>query len=263
MRVRRWIGFIVLTVVVAGCLPMPPSNPSPPQIDSIVVAPDPVVAGSPFTVTISATDDIAVTAITFEIRTPSALNTATDLAYPHLTCDNPAFTPQPTVTRTVTCSLPSFVPNGAWRLWAFASDGGTPGAGSSPRTTFAVTGGSEDRQPPVVEYQAVSPRPAVLGQPFQVTVRISDAHLLPPTPTDFQVSNIVDTSAPNPAPYAFWPCPTVVPTQVSPTLQEWVFTCTVPATAVAASYGGFMHVEDAIGYDLGVFTDQFQIVAAP
>ena len=265
VRGQRWMGFAITVVVVmvaAGCLPMPPSNPSPPLVEAVVVSPDPVVAGAPFTVTVSASDDVAVTGLRIEIRTPSALNSATDLVYPHVTCDDPPFTPQPSVTRTFTCSLPSFVPNGAWRLWAFASDGGTPGAGSSPRTTFGVTGGSEDRQAPVLEYQSITPSPVVIGQPFQVTLRVSDEHPLAPAPTAFQVSNIVDTSSPHPSPYAAWPCPPVAPTQLTPTLQEFVFTCVVPPTAVLGSYGGFMLVLDAIGYDLGAFIDPFTVVAA-
>jgi hypothetical protein len=55
----------------------------------------------------------------------------------------------------------------------------------------------------------------------------------------------------------------VTPTPVSPTVEEFAWTgCLIGPPAVAAQYGGFMHVFDAIGHDQAAWPG-FDVVAAP
>jgi hypothetical protein len=259
---RRWALLppvvVVVMVIAAGCIPAPPSNPMPARIDSVVVAPGPVVAGAPFTVSVTASDESIVSAIDIEIRPPVRLNSAEDPPYPHLTCDAPPFTAGPVATRVFTCTLPAFVPNGAWRLTTVVRDQIGPTVSSS---TFDLVGGSDDNEPPVVESTVVSPNPVVVGQPFSVTIRISDDHLSF-DPQEFTSRNIT-YQVPNPPPQVEWSCGKVTPTQVSPTVEEFAWTgCLIGPPAVAAQYGGFMQVFDAIGHKLTVWPD-FDVVAAP
>jgi hypothetical protein len=257
---KRWVLLppLVVVVVAAGCIPAPPSNPSPAKIDSVVVAPGPVVAGVPFTVSVTASDETTVSAIDIEIRPPARLNSAYDPTYPHLTCDDPPFTAGPVASQVFTCTLPDFVPNGAWRLTTLVRDQIGLTVSSS---TFDLVGGSDDNEPPVVVSEVVSPDPVVVGQPFSVTIRISDDHLRF-DPQEFTSRNIT-YQVPNPPPQVEWSCGKVTPTQVSLTVEEFAWTgCLIGPPAVPAQYGGFMQVFDAIGHSTAVWP-YFDVVAAP
>ena len=223
------------------------------------MSPEPVVAGSPFTVSVTASDNSIISTLDIEIRPPYRLEPASDPPYPYVSCDGGPFTPQPVVTREFTCTLPAVVPNGEWRVDVWATDDELPGFGVREQSTFHLIGGSEDRDDPVLESVVVSPDPVVVGQPFSVTIRASDEHPGPTVPTSLTLQNIVDPE--NPSPRVEWPCGEVAPTEVSPTVREWAFTgCVIGPDAVLGSYSGFMLAEDAIGHRLAVHP-HFDVVA--
>lgn len=253
--VRRWslIPFLLVVVVAAGCQPPPPPGWVAPTISAIAVAPSPVVAGAPFSVSVTASDDTVVTGITIEIRPPYRLNPVMNDPYPHVECETGPFTPGPLVTVDYTCTLPSFVPNGTWSIEARATDDAATQYVGHRGGEFDVVGGSEDREDPVLVSVEHTPTTPVLGEPFSVTVRVEDEHPRPPAPTRLSYANIVDVQASDPPPRITWYCEDATPTQVTSTLQEWVFTCVIGPDAVTGRYGGFMKVEDAIGHDLPVW----------
>lgn len=259
MRRWSWVPLLSLVLVAASCIPAPPPAWVAPTVLSIDVAPGPVVAGAPFTVAVTASDDHVVWDINIEIRPPYRLNPATDKPYPHVQCAaTTEVVPGPLVTREFSCTLPSFVPNGSWNLDVTVADDGHPYQGHATRT-FEVVGGSEDRAKPVFELAEVSPDTVVAGVPFNISLQVSDEH--PSSdPVQVTVANIVDVQAPNPAPWVQWDCGFVTPTTLTPTLQEMVFTCLVGPEAALGSYSAFVRVEDAIGHDT-VRRISFQVVA--
>lgn len=259
MRRSALIALSLVALVVAACQPEPPPASSLPKVQSIVVSPGTVVAGSTFTVVVTATDDVQVGQIDLTLHTPYAFNGWSG-AYPYADCTGAPFVAAPSVTREFTCRLPAIVANGQWRAEVFAGNAPVSGYGTRGKTTFEVVGGSEDRVAPVLVSESVSPSPAVVGQPFTVTVRISDEH--PSTaPREFFVANS-SYGIPNPPPRVEWSCGESTPTPVTATLQEFVFDCLIGDGAAVGTYGGYLHIEDAIGHGDGIFT-QFQVVAAP
>jgi hypothetical protein len=101
----------------------------------------------------------------------------------------------------------------------------------------------------------------VVGQPFSVTIRVSDDHLSF-DPQEFTSANIT-YQVPNPPPRVEWSCGKVTPTQVTPTVEEFAWTgCLIGPPAAAARYGGFMLVFDAIGHKTAVWP-YFDVVATP
>ena len=134
------VMLLVSAVALAGCVQPPPSTPpsgpsAPAGVESLSVSPDPVVAGSTFTFTVTASDDIAVTQIEWRLLPPTGVGA--------VECEG-AFTPQPTVTVVHTCTMPADALNGTWSLGARAFDGEIRG-GMTPfaAARFEVVGGSE------------------------------------------------------------------------------------------------------------------------
>ena len=135
------VTLFVAAVALSGCVQPPPATPpsgpsAPAGVESMSVSPTPVVAGETFTVTISASDDIAVTDIEWRLLPPTGTET--------VECDG-GFTPQPTVTAVYTCTMPSTALNGNWSLGARAFDGEVRGGMTPFRgQLFEVVGGSDD-----------------------------------------------------------------------------------------------------------------------
>jgi hypothetical protein len=261
--VKQWklIPIVLVTLAAATACPgLSYPNPPGPTLTSLVVSQDTVTAGTPFTVTVSATDTHSPVAIAEVFLQPT-----TDQAYGASFCDNPAVTPGADVTVVFTCALPDFVPNGAWKVSAYVDDeipdgpeGLSNGAGST--VLINVVGGSEDRQAPVRVSDVISPDPVVLGQPFSYTVQVSDDHLVF-DPQLMTSANIVNVQVPNPPPRVVWSCGSVTPTQISPTVEQFAWTnCVIGPNAVATQYSAFMHVADEYGHDLG-FWHYFDVVA--
>ena len=248
---RRWATVLIamaLVTVASACFPQPPSTA---DITSIVVSPDPVVAGAPFTVTVTATDPVDVRAMLKEFRaTPPFWNDSTYT--PPVTCDDPPITAAPTVTQVFTCTLGALAPNGRWAVMISAAGGGS--YWTQQYEYFQVTGGSDDLQPPMVVSQTFSPNPIVAGQPFDYTLRVSDDHLAAPAPTTLYFANAYDPQAPSPV--VHWDCGPTTPVVITPTVEEFHFTgCEVGAGAALGTYGGLVVVKDTIGNQLAVWPE--------
>ena len=251
---RRWATVLIamaLVTVASACFPQPASTV---VITSIVVSPDPVVAGAPFTVTVTATDPVDVRAMLKEFRaTPPFWNDGSYI--PPVTSDDPPITAAPAVTQVFTCTLGTLAPNGRWAVMVSVSNGDSS-YWTQQYEYFQVTGGSDDLQPPTVVSQTFSPSPVVAGQPFAYTLRVSDDHLAAPAPTTFYFANIVDPQASNPPPRVSWDCGPTTPVVITPTVEEFDFTgCEVGAGAALGTYGGFMAVKDTIGNQLAVWPE--------
>jgi hypothetical protein len=259
---RRWLSVLLmggLMVVPAACI-ADPRPPSTARITSIVASQDPVVAGTPFTLTVTATDPVAVTRVMLnpaDVRPPAPYGSSYD---PPLTCNREAsFTPAPVITAVFTCTFGTLAVNGTWTFTFLAGGGGD--FWSTGGVSFVLTGGSDDKEPPTVVSQTYSPEPVVVGQPFDYTLQVSDDHLADPAPTSLSVSNDFDPADPHPR--VDWTCGLVTPRLITPTLAEYDFTgCVIGPDAVLGPYSGFVYIEDQIGNESGVRSG-FQVVATP
>ena len=213
------LSVVVLSLAAAACQPTPPPGWTEPEIVDVAVNPSPVVAGSPFTVTVTAEDTQIVTFIRMEIRPTYPINPVIR-PYPSVVCDDPPLTPAATVTQTFTCSMPEFSPNGEWALTVHVYNSVGDGFAAEETISLELVGGSEDRDPPVVESYTFTPDPVVRGEPYSLVVRISDEHLSAPEPIYMNLRDIVDPTLPPPQISVGWPCGTSTPIFVSPTEIE-------------------------------------------
>lgn len=168
----------VLTVVATACQPPPPPYYQPSKVLDFSIS-ESVVAGDDLTVTVTASDDVAIRAFSVGFTVPETVAFQYDgfSAAPIITCDIPTFEPQPLVSVEFTCATPDWAPNGAWIAQVVVHDGGDAyeTRASAP---FELSGGSDDVSPPtVVSYQA-SPDPVVVGETVSFTVRVTDEHPL-------------------------------------------------------------------------------------
>jgi hypothetical protein len=208
------------------------------------VSPDPVVAGEPFTVDVTATDQVSVTGIAIVIDPPVGLpNSTVKWA---ATCEGGEFTPEAASARSFTCTVPDQAPNGTWLLTATAASGAAPGFSGRTNSTFEVTGGSDDHAAPALVGIEISPNPVIIGEPFSVTIRASDEHHRAPAPASLG-ANIVIPAPPEGT--VNWTCSPATPTWFADTVLEWRFTdCMIPAGSSPWTYAGGLRVEDALGY---------------
>jgi hypothetical protein len=245
--VRRWLGVVAIgasALIATSCLPPPPPGWVPPIITA-VVSPDPVVAGQPFTIEVTATANTTVRSIDIELRRPVGAPSSSS-PYPGAGCVPGDLVPDLSVTQTFTCTLPPLVPNGEWRLQAFAANDGSSIYRGSASFVFQVTGGSDDLAAPALESVEISPNPVVIGEPFSVTMRAVDDHHAPPAPTTLG-ANIVIPAPPGAT--VSWTCSPVTPTPISDTVLEWHFTdCLIPAGSSPWTYAGGIQVIDQLGY---------------
>ena len=137
----RAIGIALLLATVAvACLPPPPAPAGhiAPIIESIVVSPDPVTTGEPMTISVVATDDGPVSALTFDFNILAGPFDAGGYPGPgYTTLDaasagcSPAAAQQigeNRVSVTRTCTVPGGSPIGEWRSSVTVSDGVPNGA---------------------------------------------------------------------------------------------------------------------------------------
>lgn len=243
---RRLVGVTATgaaLLLVAACQPPPPPGWVPPVV-SAVVAPDPVVAGEPFSIEVTATADTPILSTAVQLYRPIGAPRASS-PYPDAGCVGGDLTAGPAVRQTFTCTLPPLAPNGEWRVQAFAVNEGSGGYRGSGSTTFQVTGGTDDLAPPALESVEISPQPVVVGQPFSVTLRAVDEHHVAPAPTTLS-ANIVIPAPPEGT--VSWSCSPVTPTPLGDTVLEWRFTdCLIPAGSSPWTYAGGIRVQDALG----------------
>jgi hypothetical protein len=244
---RRFVAMAVIgagVLLAAACQPPPPSGWVAPVV-SAVISPDPVVAGQPFTIEVTATANtpVLVTAVQLyrPIGTPGAAS-----PYPDAGCIAGDLAPGLSVTQTFTCTLPTTAPNGQWRVSATATNEGSGGYRGGGDFSFDVTGGSDDLAPPALESVEISPQPVVIGQPFSVTLRSFDDHHAAPAPTTLG-ANIVLPAPPGGT--VNWSCSAVTPSAISDTVLEWRFTdCLIPEGSSPWTYAGGIQVVDQLGY---------------
>lgn len=167
-----------LSLLATACPEPPPTGWKPPVVQSIVVAPAEVVAGTDFTVTATVTDDNIVRGVSFLLYTgaPGVLATPR-----WIDCEQDPVVPAPTVVAVLRCAMPDYAPNGSWNVVVGAGDGeytppGPQSVGSKIQN-FVVTGGANDDQAPVVGPLVLDPSPLVAGVPFTITVDVSDDRL--------------------------------------------------------------------------------------
>jgi hypothetical protein len=208
------------------------------------VSPDPVQAGEPFIVEVDAVHDDPISEITLQIQPP--IGVPSNPMFSEVTCEGGPYSPAAMATRSFTCRVPELAPNGDdWRLVASARSSSAPSYVGQVRSTFSVAGGSDDRSAPVLVSAHVSPRPAVIGQPFTITFRVADDNHQPPQPTTIGANIVIPAPPVNPE----WGCSPVTPTPVSATELEWQFTdCLIPAGASPWTYAAGIWVTDALGY---------------
>ena len=144
---RRLVGLLTASLaatVLAGCQPPPPSEWVAPDVMA-TVSPDPVVAGEPFTVEVTAIAPDPLTRVDIAIRPPKRTD-VTDPPYPGLTCTTDDLVPAPTVTRTYDCVMPDGAPNGQWYLTAIAMNPEGGGYQGAQYSNFTVVGGEDDQE---------------------------------------------------------------------------------------------------------------------
>lgn len=259
---RLFFGpIVVLLLAAVACLPPPPPGSTTPEITEVVVTPHPVVAGEPFTVRVSATDDEIVDEARIVIQPRYAIDGHAPKPYEHVECDDPPITPAEVVTVQYTCTMAEFSPNGEWSLEVHV---GHQGSSYEAREihTVELTGGSEDREPPVLESLVISPDPIVRGEPYSITMRLSDQHLTL-EPRSIGLANesyVLDPDAP---PRVYWPCGEVAPTLVGPNAMElhWE-NCIIGTDAVLGNYYTYFEVTDQIGHPTSFYPGA-QVVPAP
>lgn len=251
---------VVFGLVLVACLPPAPPGWTAPEITSIELVPEPV-AGEPFVIRVTAEDDEIVNAIRIEIEPDYAIDGYSPKPYGQVDCDEPPVAAGPVVTVEFTCTMASFSPNGPWSLSVFASNVRSSTSQWEMRT-FELTGGSEDREPPVLESLVISPSPIVRGEPYSVTMRISDEHLVM-EPRSFGLRNETDVIDPEAPPGVYWPCGEVEPTVLSPTEMELHWDgCVIGPDAVLGDYYSYVAFPDRIGHPLSFYA-RVDVVAAP
>lgn len=250
MKRTMVLSILVALLSAVACQPTPPPAWTAPTIVDISVEPEPVVAGEPFTVTVTAHDDQIVDLVRMAIR-PPYLIAGVDDPYSNVVCDDPPATSAATVTITFTCTMADFSPNGTWRLTVNVYNRLDPRFSAEETVGFELVGGSEDRQRPLVESYAFTPDPIVRGEPYSLVVRITDEHVAPPKPIYMNLRDIVDHSLPPPQISVAWPCGTSTPSIVSPTEIELRWDgCVVGPDAKLGRYRTslFPFVVDLIGH---------------
>ena len=245
---KRWALLFLCagSMVLASCQAVPPPRIliDPPTIDLIEVPSGPVVAGEPFTVTVTASDNVSVSVEDLRLSAPFLpwRYYWEQVPIPGVSCVGVDVEPQPVVSRQFTCTVATTVPNGTWYAWTMVADDLHQRVeGSSP--SFEVIGASDDREGAVQESVEFSSNPVERGQPLRAIVRTSDEN-------------------PDPAPVEFYlqryggvpriPCGTVTPTQLTSTVQEWVVDCVVGTEHAAGTYFLLGPVFDLIGNYMGV-----------
>jgi hypothetical protein len=235
------VVFVVFGVAACDGPYLPPGWKAP-IVESVVVAPAPVVAGQPFTVTVRASDDKHVKSISLYFLGPHPDR----WDHMNVPCQNSPITPQPVVTTEFDCTMPAIAPNGDWTMAVTACDGevecqeyGGLGGGGYATTTFGVTGGTDDDQPPALVSADFSPENLTVGVPFSVTLTISDDHLVPNLPQ--QVIEIGPIAVSGKTYY----CDETSRAQPSGTEDQFTFAC--PAVSVVADYRFDYGIADQIG----------------
>ncbi len=251
---KRWLPLLVIPIMLlstaGACDPPPPAGWQAPDVEDVLITPDPVVAGAPFTISAVLSDDEDVDRFFLDVRDPTGDES------PVLDCEVPEIDPQPVVLVEVPCTLPDYALNGTWSARLSAYDDDYPGAGRAD-VTFEVTGGSNDTAAPVLESAIIEPAVPVVGEPFTVVVRASDDHLVVPphggSLRSYQVG------APSPP---YWVCELTSVQALSTTLQESTFTCPGAPELAAGPYWLQYILADANGTRDGARVD-FEKVAAP
>ena len=247
LRLAGLLTAAVVAFVLVGCRPPPAPGWVPPVVTA-TVSPDPVVAGEPFTVEVTAVDTITVTSVGVLIRPPTHLWEGAAVCVPG------DFAPAPTVTRLFECNIPAHAPNGSWFITASAMNerSTTPDYAGGWSSTITVVGGEDDQMPPALDSVEVSPSPVVIGEPFSVTIRAFDEHHLPPSPT--MLSPQFHIPAPPAGQLSSFGCAATTPTVVDATLLEWRFTgCSIPVGSSPFDYGAGFWLTDTLGYDGHIF----------
>jgi hypothetical protein len=256
---KRWRPVLVIPILVlitaGACDPPPPAGWQPPDVESITITPEPVIAGAPFTISAVVSDDEQVARVHLKVLDPRGQES------PVLDCEVPELDPQPIVLVEIPCTLPDFALNGTWELVINAYDGewaaGHGGGAGWARATFEVAGGSNDAAAPVLESATIEPATPVVGEPFTVVVRASDENLVVPPHAGTLRSYKV--GAPRPP---YWVCDVTSVQLLSPTLQESTFVCPGAAELGAGPYWLQFVLADANGNRDGARVD-FDKVAAP
>lgn len=178
----RWnvLGVMAALVMLAAtaCQPPPPPYYQPAKVLSYEVSGS-VVAGDDLTVSITASDDVAIHGFRMDFTVPETVAFGYDGFSPAeiITCDIPAFTAQPLVSVDFTCSTPEWAPNGTWDATITVLDGGDAYQARAT-STFDLSGGSDDVSPPTVVSYEAGPNPATVGDTVTFTVRVTDEHPL-------------------------------------------------------------------------------------
>lgn len=242
MQRTKWmlIGFVAM-VGVACQPPQPPASYVAPVIDSVVISPNPVTAGSTVQITIRAHDDETITGVTHNgFRLPQGTSiSASDAA-----CSS--FSVQPdgpgAIVATSTCTIPSAGNNGTWTVMFNVVDS-QQWAGGLGSATFQVVGGGDDVTGPAIQsaqyYPGTSNSPATN---ITFRARLTDAtapiHVLfwEPYPTlyDTAFQHIMACSGPTFAP-------------ISAGVVEMVVGCTGNPTNPPGPYSGSVRVYDGLG----------------
>lgn len=235
---RRWMvlaaAAVMMVVTSAGaCQPSPPYWTAP-EVLSVQLSEPVIAAGSTFTVATTVSDDHVVRALALRFMIePGQVRT--------IECDQPTFEPADVVSVEFICTMPEYANNGPWTVDVRADDGEAPkGEANSGygwgTAEFEVTGGTDDREVPVVEEMSIDPTPLAVGQPYHVTLRLADDHL-----RDVDGPELLTVVGPS------WNrnCTEESSTRLTPTQHEWVFRCqAVPSTG---EYLAIREFADAIG----------------
>ncbi len=231
---KRWLplAFVAgMLVTTAGvCAPPPPIGWEPPVVEEIVISPDPVVPGQPFTVRLVASDDNQVAGVRFYLHHPIGFEMFDNSAE----CEPVSIEPAPRVEVEATCSLPVWASNGTWRVFASVSDGEyspVESSGTGGFAYFEVAGGDPDDEPPTLEWIRVEPEPAVAGQPFEISLRMTDERLIIPSST-----RSITVYEAGPQPVRGWQCPETYRSATSGPEVEMTFSCTPPEWVTPGVY---------------------------
>ncbi|MGB3411065.1 MAG: hypothetical protein WBA45_07685 [Microthrixaceae bacterium] len=218
----------------------------------LTVSPEPVSAGSTFKVSATVTDDNVVTHANVRFEQPNGPDTRV------VSCTIPPLQPQPVVQFEATCTMADFALNGTWTVLVYAYDGEVPTyegvGGGGATTTFEVTGGSNDQSPPEIESITYTPTSPIAGEPFTLTIRTRDEHLVSPAEGGYMGYTYVGA-------LRKWDCEALRPgIDISPTVQEWVSTCPGVPELGPGTYNSHFVLADLNGNVLSRF-DEFEMVA--
>lgn len=251
MKRLAMVALLAVVLVAVGCGTPPPQYWKPPVVQSLVVSTNTIVAGSAFSVTVTATDDHAVDRVGF------LFYDATNNGPMHVSCVVAPWTPALVVTVEATCTMPSVAANGAWTLRVEATDAEFSGGGEgacgcgAKQTALTVTGGTEDREAPVVDSIVFAPQTVTVGTAFSVGFRVTDEH-----PGDWN----------EPLWLAYVPdsgdavtCVQTSHTALSATQHTWTFDCPAPTSVDDPLLFG--SIRDAAGYN-GYVWQRFDVLAA-